>query len=293
MSNIKVVIDERPADIGNFAVGRLLPYRSKRMVGPFIFIDHMGPVDLKPEENVDVGPHPHIGLATLTYLFEGSLFHRDSLGNALEIKPGEVNWMTAGKGIVHSERTPDYLKNTNKKFHGLQIWIALPKDKELMEPEFIHIEKASIPEWFDSGVSYKLIAGEALGKKSPVPVYSKMFFLEIKTKSKSDINICKNLFGEAGIYILEGSLTHNGVEYKPNQLIIPEDLSDFEFKLNSDSVVYIVGGIPFPEERFIYWNFVSSEKDLIENAKVLWVEQKFPKIPGETGFVPLPKPKTK
>ena len=293
MSNIKVVIDERPADIGNFAVGRLLPYRSKRMVGPFIFIDHMGPADLKPEENVDVGPHPHIGLATLTYLFDGSLFHRDSLGNALEIKPGEVNWMTAGKGIVHSERTPDYLKNTNKKFHGLQIWIALPKDKEQMDPEFIHIEKASIPEWFDSGVSYKLIAGEALGKKSPVPVYSKMFFLEIKTKSKSDINICKNLYGEAGIYILEGSLTHDDIEYKPNQLIIPEDLSDFEFKLNSDSVVYIVGGIPFPEERFIYWNFVSSEKDLIENAKVLWVEQKFPKIPGETEFVPLPKPKTK
>ena len=292
MSNIKVVIDERPADIGNFAVGRLLPYRSKRMVGPFIFIDHMGPADLKPEENVDVGPHPHIGLATLTYLFDGSLFHRDSLGNALEIKPGEVNWMTAGKGIVHSERTPDYLRNTNKKFHGLQIWIALPKDKEQMEPEFIHIEKASIPEWFDSGVSYKLIAGEALGKKSPVPVYSKMFFLEIKTKSKSDINICKNLYGEAGIYILEGSLTHDDIEYKPNQLIIPEDLSDFEFKLNSDSVVYIVGGIPFPEERFIYWNFVSSEKDLIEKAKVLWVEQKFPKIPGETGSVPLPKPKT-
>ena len=293
MSNIKVVIDERPADIGNFAVGRLLPYRSKRMVGPFIFIDHMGPADLKPEENVDVGPHPHIGLATITYLFDGSLFHRDSLGNALEIKPGEVNWMTAGKGIVHSERTPDYLKNTNKKFHGLQIWIALPKDKEQMDPEFIHIEKASIPEWFDSGVSYKLIAGEALGKKSPVPVYSKMFFLEIKTKSKSDINICKNLYGEAGIYILEGSLTHDDIEYKPNQLIIPEDLSDFEFKLNSDSVVYIVGGIPFPEERFIYWNFVSSEKDLIEKVKVLWVEQKFPKIPGETGFVPLPKPKTK
>lgn len=293
MSNIKVIIDERPADIGNFAVGRLLPNRNKRMVGPFIFIDHMGPADLKPEENVDVGPHPHIGLATLTYLFEGSLIHRDSLGNTVEIKPGEVNWMTAGKGIVHSERIPGYLRNTHKKFHGLQIWIALPKDKEQMEPEFIHIEKDSIPKWFDSDVSYRLIAGEALGKESPVPVYSKMFFLEIKTKLKSIINICRNLFGEAGFYILEGGLIHDGVEYKSRQLIVPEDLSDFEFVLEPESTIYIIGGLPFSEERYIYWNFVSSERLLIEKAKEMWSARKFTEIPGETEFVPLPKPKAK
>lgn len=293
MSRIKVVIDERPADIGNFAVGRLLPFRSKRMIGPFIFIDHMGPASMKPEENVDVGPHPHIGLSTLTYLFEGSLMHRDSLGNVVEIKPGEVNWMTAGKGIVHSERTPDYLRNSEKSFHGLQIWIALPKEKEQMEPEFIHIEKESIPEWTEGGVSYRLIAGEALGKKSPVHVYSKMFFLELKTKSKTHIDICKDMFGEVGVYILQGNLIHDGVEYKPKQLIVPEEATAFEFELQSDSIIYIIGGLPFPEERFIYWNFVSSDKTLIENAKEMWSDHKFSEIPGETGFVPLPKPKIK
>ena len=293
MSRIKFVIDDRPSYIVNFAVVRLLPFRSKRMIGPFIFIDHMGPASMKPEENVDVGPHPHIGLSTLTYLFEGSLMHRDSLGNVVEIKPGEVNWMTAGKGIVHSERTPDYLRNSEKSFHGLQIWIALPKEKEQMEPEFIHIEKESIPEWTEGGVSYRLIAGEALGKKSPVPVYSKMFLLEIKAKSKTHIDICKDMFGEVGVYILQGNLIHDGVEYKPKQLIVPEEATAFEFELHSDSIIYIIGGLPFPEERFIYWNFVSSDKTLIENAKEMWSDQKFSEVPGETGFVPLPKPKIK
>lgn len=291
MSKISIIIDERPADIGNFKVGRLLPFRSKRMIGPFIFIDHMGPVSMKSEENVDVGPHPHIGLATLTYLFEGCLFHRDSLGNAVEIKPGEVNWMTAGKGIVHSERTPDYLRHSDKSFHGLQIWVALPKDKEQMEPEFIHVPKESLPEWTEGDLLYKLIAGEALGKKSPVPVYSKMFFLEVKSKNKTYSDFCRNLFGEIGIYILQGSLIHDEIEYKPKQLIVPEEISDFKFELQPESIIYVIGGIPFPEERFIYWNFVSSDKLLIDKAKEMWSDMKFPEIPGESDFVPLPKPK--
>ncbi len=142
MSNISIIIEERPADIGNFLVGRLLPFKGKRMVGPFSFIDHIGPANMNDHENLDVGPHPHIGLSTLTYLFEGSVLHRDTLGNAVEIKPGAVNWMTAGKGIAHSERTPEYLRHTDKKLHGLQIWVALPRALEEMEPEFYHIEKS-------------------------------------------------------------------------------------------------------------------------------------------------------
>src|SRR3981189_529027 len=184
MSNINLIIEERAASVGNFMVGRLLPFREKRMVGPFIFIDHMGPVKLNERENFDVMPHPHIGLSTLTFLFEGSVMHRDTLGNAVEIKPGAVNWMTAGKGIVHSERTPEYLRHSEKRMHGLQIWVALPKELGQMEPEFFHIDKEQIPVWTEGDVQYKLVAGEAFGKKSSVPVYSKLYMLEIKSTSR-------------------------------------------------------------------------------------------------------------
>src|SRR6478752_3666121 len=185
MSNINLIIEERPRDVGNFMVGRLLPFRSKRMVGPFIFIDHMGPARMDQFHNIDIPPHPHIGLSTLTYLFEGSMMHRDSLGTSVEIKPGEVNWMTAGNGIVHSERTPEYLRTSDKSMHGLQIWIALPKELEDMDPVFFHAGKHEIPTWEKDGVHYKLIAGEVLGKKSPVPVYSKLFMIELKNPTSN------------------------------------------------------------------------------------------------------------
>ncbi|OYX92616.1 MAG: hypothetical protein B7Y76_12710, partial [Sphingobacteriia bacterium 35-40-5] len=158
MSNIELIIEERAASLGKFLVGRLLPFRQKRMVGPFIFIDHMGPVRMSERENFDVLPHPHIGLSTLTFLFEGSIMHRDSLGNELEIRPGAVNWMTAGKGIVHSERTPEYLRYSEKEMHGLQIWVALPKELEQMEPEFFHLDSSQIPSWTDAYTQFKLIA---------------------------------------------------------------------------------------------------------------------------------------
>src|SRR5690554_4666692 len=160
MSNIQLIIEERAADIGNFMVGRLLPFRKKRMVGPFIYIDHMGPVKLNERQNFDVLPHPHIGLSTLTFLFEGSIMHRDTLGNEVEIKPGAVNWMTAGKGIVHSERTPEYLRESDLLMHGLQIWVALPKDLEQMDPQFSHIEKNEILSWSEGDVAFKLVAGD-------------------------------------------------------------------------------------------------------------------------------------
>ncbi|GAA3730380.1 MULTISPECIES: pirin family protein [Flavobacterium] len=291
MSNISLIIEERAANIGNFMVGRLLPFREKRAVGPFVFIDHMGPAHLSDHENMDVPPHPHIGLSTLTFLFEGSIMHRDSLGTELEIKPGAVNWMTAGKGIVHSERTPEYLRHSDKMLHGLQIWVALPKELEQMEPNFTHVEADNIPAWEENGVSFKLIAGEAFGKKSPVPVYSPLYFIEIKSKEAQKINIGKDLFGESGLYILEGSIKNGEHTYDPRQILITTEASLCEFEIAANSTVYIFGGEPFPEEHFIFWNFVSSDKNLIEKAKIDWTNQTFPKVPGETEFVPLPEPR--
>lgn len=290
MSNIQLIIEERPSVVGNFMVGRLLPFREKRTVGPFAFIDHMGPVSLREYENFDVPPHPHIGLSTLTYLFEGSIMHRDSLGSEVEIKPGEVNWMTAGKGIAHSERTPEYFRNSEKSLHGLQIWVALPKHLEQMEPSFYHASEHEIPHWTENGAEFKLIAGEVLGRKSPVPVYSPLYFIEIKSRQKQTIEIGNGLFGESALYILEGTIESDGNTYEPKQILIANDSKLCAFTMAENTTVYIFGGEAFPEERFIFWNFVASNHELIEAAKQRWIEQKFEKVPGETEFVPLPQP---
>lgn len=289
MSNINLIIEERAADIGKFLVGRLLPFRQKRMIGPFIYIDHMGPVKLNEREQMDIRPHPHIGLSTLTFLFEGSIMHRDTLGNAVEIQPGAVNWMTAGKGIVHSERTPDRLRHEDKIMHGLQIWVALPKHLEQMDPEFFHIEAENLPTWNTGNVSFKLVAGEVFGHRSPVPVYSPLYMLEIKSKEKQVLSIGEHLFGESGLYILEGGIESEGNFFGPKQILVTKDSKLCEFTIEADSTVYIFGGEAFPEERFIDWNFVSSSKDLIEEAKEKWNAQLFDKIPGdEVEFVPYP-----
>lgn len=289
MSNIKLIIEERAASIGKFMVGRLLPFRQKRMVGPFIYIDHMGPIKLSENENFDVPPHPHIGLSTLTFLFKGSIMHRDTLGNKVEVKPGAVNWMTAGKGIVHSERTPEYLRNSQLYMHGLQIWVALPKELEQMEPKFSHIEENQIPRWTEGDLDFKLVAGEAFGRKSPVPVFSKLYMVEIKSKTKQSVNIGNELYGESGLYILEGAIESEGNTYEPKQLLVAKESTLCEFTIQENSTIYIFGGEPFPGKRFIDWNFVSSNKELIEEAKQKWKIQSFPKIEGDnTEFIPYP-----
>lgn len=289
MSNIKLIIEERPSDIGNFMVGRLLPFREKRMVGPFAFIDHMGPTLMSDHKNLDIPPHPHIGLSTLTYLFEGAVMHKDSLGTEIEVKPGQVNWMTAGKGIAHSERTPEYLRHTNKMLHGLQIWVALPKDLEQMEPEFFHADANEIPTWEEDGVQFKLIAGTALGKQSPIPAYSPLYLLELKSTKRSSIKIGGALFGESAIYILEGAIESEENTFTPKQLLVAKESLLCEFTMQENTTIYIFGGEPFPEERFIYWNFVATSKELIEAAKTKWLNQDFAPVPGETEFVPLPE----
>lgn len=294
-SNIGLILEEKAADIGNFIVGRLLPFRQKRAVGPFVFIDHMKPTCLTEFQNLDVPPHPHIGLSTLTYLLDGAIFHRDSMGNAIEIKPGEVNWMTSGKGVVHSERTPEYLRKEDKFLHGFQIWIALPKEMEQGEPSFHHIDKKDIPVWEEDGVQFKLIAGEIIGKKSPVPVHSPLYFIEIKTQEAQRITIGDKLFGEVGMYVLDGTVKIEGNDYGTEQLLIAKNSKLCEFSTNGETTLYLFGGEPFAEERFIYWNFVNSDKAVIEKAKENWKDQNhgaFPKIPfDDEEYVPLPQPK--
>lgn len=295
MSNTELIIEERAANIGNFMVGRLLPFRQKRAVGPFTFIDHMGPSKMSPQENLDVPPHPHIGLSTLTYLFEGSIQHKDSLGSNIEIKPGAVNWMTAGKGVVHSERTPQYLRNKEKTLHGLQIWVALPKHLEQSAPSFAHIKEEDIPKWNTQGVAFKLIAGKAFHKTSPVPVHSELYFIEIKSKDKQQINIGNDLYGESALYILEGSISADGHTYGNKQILVAKDSKLCAFEMDTNTTVYIFGGMPFDEARYIHWNFVNSDKNIIEQAKKDWENQNlnaFPKVPGdENEYVPLPKPR--
>ncbi len=288
MSNIDFIHEEKAADIGNFLVGRLLPFRQKRSIGPFVFIDHMGPACLADHENLDIGPHPHIGLATLTYLFDGAIFHRDSIGSAMEITPGAVNWMTAGKGVVHSERTPEHLRQKDKFMHGLQIWVALPKDREFMEPEFHHTEAKDIPAWEDDDATYKLIAGKAFGRTSPVPVYSNLYMIEIKAKNDTLIDIRGELYGESGLYVLEGEIKSGEHAYGAKQILITKDAHLCTFEMKAGTSVYIFGGDPFPEERFISWNFVATSKETLEQAKKDWIERKFADVPGDAGYVPFP-----
>lgn len=288
MSDISLIIEERQASIGTFMVGRMLPYRQKRMVGPFIYFDHMGPAELQQHENFDVLPHPHIGLSTLTYLLEGNLMHRDSIGSVQEIVPGEVNWMTAGSGIVHSERTPAYLRDSAKRIHGLQLWIALPKEKEQMAPRFIHIDKERVPVWYDGDLEFRLIAGEAFGRNSPVNVYSPLFMVEITSRFANTVDFDEELYGEVGMYILKGSVEYKGTYYTAGRMLIFSDSAFGEFLMEEDTTLYLIGGEPLKEERLIDWNFVASTRELIEDARLRWQEQSFDPIDGETEFVPLP-----
>lgn len=292
MSNIGVIIPERSRDIGNFMVGRLLPFHSKRMVGPFIFIDHMGPIAMADHQNMDIGPHPHTGLSTLTFLFDGAVMHRDSLGTAVEITPGAVNWMTAGSGIVHSERTPERLRHVDKQIHGLQIWVALPKALEEIEPSFHHIEADALPTWEQDGARFKLIAGELMGRRSPVPVHSPLYMLEIHSETGGEMRIGAELYGEVGLYILHGSVREDsdGEVMGERQILVAKDPNLCSFTMAPGTTVYLFGGEPFPEERFIYWNFAATSEERLEAAKQRWREQRFPRIAGETGPVRMPEP---
>ena len=290
MSNVGLIIEERARDIGDFLVGRLIPFRKKRMIGPFIFIDHMGPTALGPEKYMDIDQHPHIGLATLTFMLEGELMHEDGLGTKQLIKPGSVNWMVAGKGVSHTERTPKNLrKGTVFTAHGYQIWVALPKEKEDCDPEFHHFDANELPNWIDGDAAFTLIAGKGYGKESPVPVHSELFMIEIKNKASYNLNTKDNLKGEIGICIVKGGIEACGENVEKGNIVVAKVEDTCNTVLKPNSHILLFGGMPFPEERHIYWNFVSSSKEKIETAKEKWATKTFPLMKNDNSYIALPK----
>lgn len=289
MSTAGLIIEERSRDIGDFLVGRLIPFRKKRMIGPFIFIDHMGPAKLGPDHYMDIDQHPHIGLSTLTFMLEGALMHEDSMGTKQLIKPGSVNWMTAGSGVSHTERTPSHLRD-GKEFtaHGYQIWVALPKEQENIAPSFHHIPERDLPKWEESGTRFTLIAGEGYGRKSPVPTFSPLFMIEIKNKTSFGLDVKEKLKGEIGICIVEGSIKACDELVQKGNILVSKVADVCKIELQPNSHIVLFGGEPLKEERHIYWNFVSSSKERIEEAKTKWIKKTFPMMDADYSYVPLP-----
>lgn len=286
-SSIDLMISPRPTDLGDFEVRRVLPYAKRRMVGPFIFFDHMGPATFPPGKGIDVRPHPHIGLATVTYLFEGEIMHRDSLGCEQAICPGAVNWMTAGHGIVHSERTGDEERAKLSTVHGIQAWVALPKPHEKTEPAFKHHPTESLPEFDEGGVCMKLLAGEAFGKKADVDVLWPTVYLDIQAGNGCRIAI-PDEHEERAVYVVAGGLEIDGEEVPEHTMAVLTSGAKPDVVSTGESRVMLCGGAPMDGPRTIWWNFVASDKELLEQAKADWHAGKFPGVPGDDEFIPLP-----
>ncbi len=288
-AGVELLIHPRERDLGGFSVRRVLPVAKRRKVGPFVFFDAMGPADFPPGEGIDVRPHPHIGLATLTYLFEGEILHRDSLGYVQPIRPGAVNWMTAGRGIVHSERTAQEMLDSHSRLYGIQAWIALPADKEETEPSFQHYPEGSLPEVEGpEGCQLTLIAGEAYGAASPVQVHSPLFYLEVKMAAGATLTLPEE-YDERATYLAEGKVETGGETLEPFAMAVYGPGRAPSVTALEDSRLMILGGATLPEERTIWWNFVSTRKERIEQAKADWKEGRFDAVPGEVDFIPLPE----
>lgn len=289
MSTNPMLVPERSRVIGSFTVGRLLPFRKKRQVGPFTFVDHMGPAESKPPHNNDVDQHPHIGLCTLTYLFEGNVAHTDSTGAAQVIHAGDIGLMTAGKGVAHAERVPEeFREQAVRKMHGYQIWIALPKDKEEMEPRFDFLPKEDIPKWSEDGIHYKLLAGSGFGRTSPLPVHSNLFLLELENVHLSSFSPVGQLDGELAIIVVKGQVMLENEKIEAGNMLITESAETCQVQMQPNTHLLVLGGPPLPEERHLLWNFVSSSKERLERARQDWIKHKFPKIPGDESYIPMP-----
>jgi redox-sensitive bicupin YhaK (pirin superfamily) len=281
------VIDPRPRDLGGFTVRRLLPHATRQMVGPFIFFDHLGHADLAPGQGIDVRPHPHIGLATVTYLFRGALRHRDSLGTVQDIRPGDVNWMIAGHGITHSERTPPAERVAGGPIHGIQSWVALPDGCEDVEPDFKHYPSAGIPQRSAGGIDVKVIAGSAFGLTSPVATQWPTLYIEARLADGARLHVPRE-HAERAIHVVDGAVEAAGRTLSGGQMGVVETGADVELRAIGAAHCLLLGGERFPSPRLIWWNFVASSRTRIEAAKERWRQQQFAPVPRESEFVPLP-----
>jgi redox-sensitive bicupin YhaK (pirin superfamily) len=287
---IKQVVVPRTADLGDgFTVRRALPSAQSRMVGPFVFFDHFGPTVFRSGHGLDVRPHPHIGLATVTYLFDGEIMHRDSLGTAVPIRPGEVNWMTAGRGIVHSERTRAETRAAGHDLHGLQMWVALPAAQEEMAPAFAHHAVEELPVVRDSGKAVRVVVGSAYGARSPVATTLETIFADVTLTAGSTLPL-DPAHEERAIYLLGGEVDIAGDRFGPGRLLVFKPGDPIMIHAAADTHLVIAGGAAMDGPRHIWWNFVSSRRERIEQAKAEWAAGHFGKVPGdEIEFIPLPE----
>jgi hypothetical protein len=281
------VIGARERDLGGFVVRRVLPHEGRQMVGPFIFFDHMGPSQFARGQGIDVRPHPHIALATVTYLFSGALEHRDSLGNIREILPGDVNWMTAGRGIAHSERTPQAARTGGASAHGIQSWVALPDGMEDIEPSFVHYPSSHLPRRTLDGAEVVLIAGQAYGLTSPVATLWPTLYVDARLQPGARLELPEHT--ERAVYIAQGEVMMDGTRLREGQLGLIEPGTQAVLEAIADTRAMLLGGERFSSPRYIWWNFVASSRERIEAAKTRWAQREFAAVPGETEFIPLPR----
>ena len=284
---IELLIEPAAKDLGEFTVRRALPDTRRQRVGPFIFFDHMGPAEFSPGQGVNVRAHPHIGLATITYLFEGEILHRDSLGFVQSIRPGEINWMTAGKGIVHSEKVTPEILASGQKLHGLQTWVALPVEHEETEPRFEHYESGVIPKVSLDGAEITVVIGTAYGHTSPVQAASETLYVEAQLEAGASIDLPPAQ--EIAVYVVDGTAEIGGQAVSAGILAVLKNGATATVSASAGAHIMIAGGDTLEGERIIWWNFVSSSRERLEKAKRDWKDGNFEEVPGETDFIPLPE----
>ncbi|WP_049722904.1 pirin family protein [Gilvimarinus polysaccharolyticus] len=285
---VETIIIPNMRDIGDFSVRRVLPAPARRAVGPFIFFDHMGPTTFAPGHGLDICPHPHIGLSTLTYLYEGSILHRDSLGFKQLITPGAINWMTAGRGIVHSERSSEQAREQGQTLMGLQMWVALPKALEQCAAQFQHYSVSSLPELAADGVKVRVVAGECFGVHARLETHSSLFYADITVEPGRYIKIDADYI-ERAIYLVQGVISVDDCTFGAGQMLVLKPGAEIIVHSSSGAAFAVIGGEPLDGPRHLWWNFVASDRELIEQAKADWRDGKFGRVPGDNELIPLPE----